>query len=151
MSAPSSLSAIARRYLFVRETDGPNSGAWVSAFQRFAGGLDGDSWCADFVSFVEDVAYRGKVMTRRTGSCQLKLAYARVRGFVVDAPAVDDLYFFVNESGLAHHVGIVTSVAPLTGIAGNTSEDGLSANGTGVFEHALTVAPNRIVFVRLPK
>ncbi len=54
-------------------------------------------------------------------------------------------------TGRAHHVGIVTVLDPLTSIAGNTSEDGLSSEGTGVFEHALHVAPSRIAFVRLPK
>lgn len=146
-----SLSAIARRLNFVRETDGPNRGAWVSCFQRFAGGAAGDSWCADFISFVEDVAYRGKAPTRRSGSCDLKLSDARFKGFVVSAPQPDDLYFFITDVGHAHHCGIITAVSPLTGIAGNTSEDGTSTNGSGVFEHALNVAAKNIVFVRLPQ
>lgn len=145
-----SLSAIARHLNFVRETDGPNRGAWVSCFQRFGGGQDGDSWCADFVSFVEDIAYHGKSPIRRTGSCDFKLADARFKGFVVATPQIDDLYFFINDLGHAHHCGIVTATSPLAGIAGNTSSDGLSADGSGVFEHALNVDPKRIVFVRLP-
>jgi hypothetical protein len=80
------------------------------------------------------------------------LAVARAKGYVVNTPQVDDLYFFIDPvSGIPHHVGIVTESTPLTGIAGNTSEDGLSANGTGMFEHAVTVSPTKIVFARLPK
>jgi hypothetical protein len=39
------------------------------------------------------------------------------------------------------------SIAPLTGIAGNTSEDGKSSNGTGVFEHGI----NARVFIHYPR
>lgn len=146
-----SLSAVARRFGFVRETGGPNIGAWVSVFQRFAGGQDGDSWCADFVSFLLDVAYHGKSPLKKTGSTQALLAEARVKGFVVTTPQPDDLYFYVNDAGHAHHVGIVTGVNPLIGLSGNTSPDGLSVNGTGVFEHPLSVDPTHLVFVRLPR
>lgn len=142
-----SLSVVARRLAFIRETDGPNRGAWVSWLQRFCGGKDGDPWCADFVSFVEDVATHGHPLSKRTGSCPDKLTSVKDR--VVAQPQIDDIYFFIDATGFAHHVGIVTGTNPLTGIAGNTSEDGLSNNGTGVFEHALTVDPARIVFVRL--
>lgn len=139
--------AVARGLAFIRETDGPNRGAWVSMLQRFCGGIDGESWCADFVSYVLDVAYHGRVPILRTGSCQRMLSDARVKGFAVaGAPLAEDLYFYVNASGLAHHVGIVTATAPLTGIAGNTSADGLSSDGTGVFEHVIAAS----VFVRLP-
>jgi hypothetical protein len=145
-----SLSAVARHLNFVRETGGPNRGAWVSMFQRFSGGQDGEAWCSDFVSFVEDIAYWGRSPLRRTGSSDAKLNDARYKGFIVAAPKVDDLYFFITDAGHAHHVGIVTAVSPLAGIAGNTSPDGTSPEGTGVFEHALTVDPKHVVFVRLP-
>lgn len=145
-----SLSVVARRLSFIREADGANRGAWVNLLQRFCDGVEGDSWCSDFVSFVEDVAYRGHSPSRRTGSCQAKLDHARAKGWVVAEPRVDDLFFFVTDAGHAHHVGIVTASQPLTGIAGNTSYDGRSSNGDGVYEHALRVLPKHIVFVRLP-
>ena len=150
---PASLTAVARHLLFVREATGPNRGAWVEFFQRFSGGVPGDSWCADFVSFVLDVAYHGKAPIVKTGSTQVMLSHARAAGWVVDTPQIDDLYFFVHPDGTPHHVGIVTLVgAPgqtaVLGIAGNTSEDGTSSNGTGVFEHRIVVA--NVVFVRLP-
>ena len=144
---PASLTAVARHFLFVRETQGPNRGAAVSFFQRFCGGRDGDSWCADFVSFVLDWAYHGASPLRKTGSTQHMLSDADTHGFRVSNPAIDDLYFFVRGDGTPHHVGIVTDIAPLTGIAGNTSEDGLSSNGIGVFEHEIPRV--RTVFVRL--
>jgi hypothetical protein len=143
---PASLTACARHFLFVRETE-PNHGAWVEFFQRFCNGMPGDSYCCDFVSFIEDVAYHGHAPTVRTGSCQHKLSDAEAKGYVVDDPAVDDLYFFVDR-GVAHHVGIVTGLDPLTGLAANTSPDGLSTNGTGVFEHQIPIA--ECVLVRLP-
>jgi hypothetical protein len=147
---PASLTAVARHFLFVRETEGPNRGAWVSFFQRFCHGIDGDSWCADVLCVVLDIAYKGRVPLPRSGSTQVLLAAARAKGYVRMTPDVNDLYFFVSDMGVAHHVGIVTGVNPLTGIAGNTSETGLSSNGTGMFEHAITAPASATVFVRLP-
>ena len=148
---PASLSVVARRLSFIRETDGPNRGAWVEFLQRFSHGSPGDSWCADFVSLCIDVAYRGGAPIVRSGSTIALLNDARAKGFVVPIPQVDDLYFFVNPSGTPHHVGVVTDILPLAGIAGNTSASGASSNGTGVFEHPLAVDPRSVVFVRLPK
>jgi hypothetical protein len=152
MAEIASPSVVARRFSFVRETDGPNDGTWVSLFQRFTGNRPGDSWCASFVSLVLDIVYRGHVPLRRSASCQSILDECTRKGFVALAGAVpqsDDLFFYVNAGG-AHHMGIVTDATPLgtVGIAGNTSSDGASSNGTGVFEHAL--APGT-VFARLPR
>lgn len=47
------------------------------------------------------------------------------------------LYLYVNANDHAHHIGFVTSTNPLTGIAGNTSADGTSSNGDGLYEHAI--------------
>ncbi len=146
-----SLSVVARRLDFIRETDGPNAGSWVSFLQRFCDGVEGDSWCSDFLSVVENVAYKGHAPLPRSGVCQVKLDYAKKKGWVVAEPQVDDVFFYVNDAGHAHHTGVVTAPYPaLAGIAGNTSEDGTSDNGTGVFEHPLNVARAHIVFVRLP-
>lgn len=153
---PASLTAVARHYRFIRETLGPNKGFHVAFLQRFCGGQDGDSWCADFVSFVLDIAYLGQPPLPRSGATRALLSAARVRGWVVDSPQPDDLYFFTRPDGIPHHVGIVTMVGLLgvgqiavTGIAGNTSEDGTSSNGTGVFEHPIPTG--RTVWVRLPR
>jgi hypothetical protein len=145
-----SLSVIARRLSFIRETDGENAGSWVDFVQRFTGNVEGDSWCSSFVSLLEDIATKGHPPTKRTASCADKLADARAKGFVVQAPQPDDVFFYVDATGHAHHTGIVTATSPLTGIAGNTSSDGASSNGDGVYEHPLTVSPSRIIFVRFP-
>lgn len=148
---PASLTAVARHLLFIRETLGPNRGFWVNKLQREAGGKDGDSWCADFVSFVLDIAYMGLSPLPKTGSTQRMLDAARRRGWIVSAPALDCLYFFVHPDGAPHHVGIVTDIRDhgiVVGIAGNTSPDGTSVNGTGVFEHQIPTT--NVVYARLP-
>lgn len=147
MTKIASPTAVARHFLFVRETLGPNRGAWVQFFQRFVSGQPGDSWCCFFVCLVLDICYAGKAPLIRTGSCAVLLADAKRLGFVTTTPVADDLFFYLDVDGHAHHVGIVTSAAPLVGIAGNTSADGTSSNGTGVFEHAIG---GRIVFVHTP-
>ena len=150
-----SLTQIARRFLGVMETQGPNRGFWVSWFQRFSHGVEGESWCADFVSFVLDVAYKGKPPIRRSRSTQEMLGEARAKGFLLGVPKADTLFFYVHPTtGLPHHVGIVTDVRVVngeqmvTGIAGNTSPDGTSSNGTGVFEHSISTM--NVVYVSLP-
>ncbi len=138
---------IARLFAFVREAS-PNRGLRVEAIQRWSGGQSGDSWCCEFATMVLDIAYAGHPPLARSGSCQYVLDYARSLGLPQPlAPQPGDLYFYVDASGHAHHVGIVTSASPLTGIAGNTSPDGMSVNGTGVFEHVIRVAASSMVFV----
>jgi hypothetical protein len=146
--------AVARRLSFVRETAGANRGAWVEFMQRFCDGVPGDSWCADFVSLVLDVAYHGRPPLRPTGSTRAMLAEATAKGMRLPAGAAaapEDLYFYLGADGAPHHVGIVTTAGqPPIGIAGNTSEDGSSPNGTGVFEHGLPPGA-RVALVRLPR
>ncbi len=146
---PANLSVVMRRWSFVRETDGPNRGYWVEFIQRFTGNEPGDSWCCSLVSLCEDVAYRGKAPSRKTASCMEKLTDCRTKGYVVTTPLPDDLCFSVDATGHAHHIGVVTAIDPLKTIAGNTSEDGLSSNGDGVYEH--TVNSTGKIFVRLPQ
>lgn len=137
----------ARRWRFVRETLGPNRGVFVEALQRIGDGKPGDSWCCDFVSAVLWICYQGPPPVPRTGSCDVMWAVAKE--YEVAIPAPGDLFFRVRANGDAHHVGIITDTGPLRGIAGNTSEDGKSSNGTGVFEHPLEITPETH-FVRLP-
>lgn len=150
VTTPASLTAVARHLTFIRETLGPNRGFWVNFLQRFCGGQLGDAWCADFVSLVLDIAYMGGPPLAPTSSTKAMLSQATIKGMTIAYPKPDDLYFFVRPDGTPHHVGIVTDTAPLTGIAGNTSEDGLSTNGVGVFEHEIPIGP-KTVFVRLPR
>lgn len=144
-----SLSAVARHFDFVRETEGPNKGFWVNLFQRFTGNGDGDSWCASFVCFCMDICFRGASPLHKSGAAHELYAQCKAKGWIVAMPAPDDLFFYVNADDHAHHVGVVTQIAPLSGFAGNTSEDGKSDNGTGAYEHALNPASCR--FARVPR
>lgn len=153
MNTPASLVTIAKHLDFIRETQGPNKGFWVEFLQRFCDGVPGDSWCADFESLVEAVAYKGHNPTPRTGATTTKLTYCKKKGWIVTHPQVDDIYFYVYDDGItAHHIGIVSSIIgdTVTGIAGNTSSDGRSSNGDGVYDHAIPTGKNT-VFARLPK
>lgn len=143
------LIAVARRGLFIRETEGPNRGVFVEAIQHFCGGVPGSSWCAYVISLVLWIAYRSRPPLKRTGSCAEMLAECRAKGFVVTTPRPGDLVFSVDDNGHAHHVGLVTNTAPLVSVAGNTSQDGLSSDGTGMFEHE--ISPLRKAFARMPE
>lgn len=142
----------ARNFLYVREVGGANKGLWVGIFQRFVGIEPGQSWCAAFVCFVLAIIVGGKgnLPIPCTGVCEEIHAYAKARNMIIPAAEAlpGDLYLFVDDTGHAHHVGFYAALAQ--GIAGNTSADGLSSNGDGVYEHALHVAPNHVVIVRLP-
>jgi hypothetical protein len=140
--------AIARQFLFVREA-GANRGLRVEAIQHWSTGQAGDSWCMEFATMVLDICFQGNAPIARQGSCEAVHALASQRGWLTDTPILGDLVLSINlDTGLAHHVGIVTSVDPLMSIAGNTSEDGVSSNGDRVAEHAIS-ATNK-VFVRYP-
>ncbi len=143
-----SIGTVARRFLFVREV-GPNAGHWVDFFLRFTGNDEGESWCASFVSRCDDIATKGKMRVLKTASTLAMLNDAKQKGWIVTDPTVDDLAFSVHpDTGLPHHVAIVTGLDPLTAIAGNTSSDGTSSNGDGCYEHP--ISPDSKVFVRLP-
>lgn len=146
--------AIARQFRFVRETLGPNRGVFVEAFQRIGDGKPGDSWCMDFVSFVLWVAYQGPAPLPRTGSCDVAYAVARTNGWIAATPSVGDVFFRIakDDPTNAVHTGFVTKVYldRIGSIAGNTSEDGLSHNGTGVFEHDLKLSAT-LKFVHIPE
>lgn len=146
------LVTLARLFLFVRETKGANRGVWVELFLKYTDNQPGDSWCCSFVSFLLSIYYSGKSPLTKTASCATLLGQAQKLGYMLPkgtTPEQGDLFFYLDTTGHAHHVGIVTGVAGLTtiGIAGNTSEDGKSSDGTGVFEHAIA---GRMAIVRLP-
>ena len=138
---------IARLFLFVREHGGQNCGVWVNTIQKVTGNGDGDSWCASFVSLVMGLVFAGASPLPRSASTGEILTAAKAKGWVTDTPNVGDLFFYVHDDGTPHHVGFVTQVDPLEGIAGNTSADGTSNNGDRVAEHAITAT----VFVAYPR
>jgi hypothetical protein len=147
------LIEIARLFLFVREIP-ENKGQRVEAIQRWSGGAPGDSWCAFFVSMVLDLYDQGKSPLLRTGSCDNILHAARTNRWLTPTPIPGDLYLYVRNTNDAYHVGIVTAMngdGTFRGISGNTSADGLSANGDRVAERDITLDPTKHVFVRVPR
>lgn len=141
---------IARQFLYVREAQnlGQNRGLRVEAIQHFSGGGVGDSWCMEGLWMWFDIAYQGKAPFGRMQACQDLLILAKQQQWTVLSPAVGDIVLSINDAGRAHHVGIVTSLNPLTAIAGNTSALGTSDNGDRVAEHQ--ISPNKKVYVRIP-
>lgn len=141
---------IARQFKFVREVP-QNQGLMVNAIQRWSGGSNGQSWCAYFVLFVLDISFGGKNLNPlvRSGAVQDIYNQAKRNGWMIENPMKDDLYIYVDSNDHAHHIGIFTE--NWNGIAGNTSEDGKSSNGTGVFEHELTRDSAGIKFIRYPR
>lgn len=140
---------IARLFLYVREAEA-NKGLRVEAIQKWSGGAPGDSWCCEFATMVLDLAYAGNSPIPRLQACQAVLDLATTNGWLVEEPEPEDLFLYVNDAGHAHHIGFVTAVSPLTGIAGNTSADGTSSNGDRVAEHYLVVKPEHVRYVRVP-
>ena len=153
MSRTEDILYLARKFLFVRETK-PNHGHWVELFQLHAGGQPGDSWCAAFVSFILAVAYGGymKAPLPRTMSCDVLLDAGRAAGWLSSVPEVGDVFLYLHNPVDAHHTGLITEVkddGTVIGIAGNTSSDGKSSNGDGVYEHAIDTS--KIIYVRYPR
>lgn len=147
---------LARKFSFVREVGGPNKGLWVELFQQFTGNKPGDSWCASFVSYVLAVVFGGytKSPLPRTASCDTLLDAGRAGGWLSNVASVGDVFLYLHTSVDAHHAGFVTEIdedGNVMGIAGNTSIDGKSSNGDGVYEHLLTATPGKIIFLRYPR
>lgn len=148
---------VARLFLFLREVAGKqNIGQRVEAIQKWCGGKAGDSYCCYLATMVLDICFQGNSPIPREGSCQVVYDLCEKNGWLTDKPSEGDLFFYINDAGHAHHIGIVTQTTAgvslkeqlagakpgfypkLVGIAGNTSEDGKSSNGTGVFEHGIS-------------
>lgn len=136
----------ARDYDYVREA-GDNRGQRVEGIQRWCGGQPGDSWCAEFTTMMLDIEYKGKAPIPRMANVQEIRELAEQNGWITTTPAVGDLFLYINAADHAHHIGFVTELEPLTGIAGNTSEDGASSNGDGVHEHEI----HATTFIHLPE
>lgn len=143
--------AVARQFLFVREVPS-NRGLRVEAIQKWGGGAAGDSWCCYFATMVLDICYQGACPLPRTGSCDEVLRLARTKGWVVTEPQPNDVYLRVKDGNDAHHIGFVCEVQgeTFTQLSGNTSADGLSSNGDGVYERVIKRSAD-IVFVKLPE
>jgi len=136
---------IARQFLFVREASQQNTGQRVEAIQKWSGGNKGDSWCCEFATMVLDIAYQGKSPIPRLQACQDVYNLAKKNGWLTTTPIFGDIFLYVDANDHAHHIGFVTDGEG--GIAGNTSEDGKSSNGNGVYEHDISHNPVTVKFV----
>lgn len=134
---------------WVRETTGQNDGPWVEAIQRTTGNKKGDPWCASFVNFVLDIAYRDLNPLPATASCDELLAAARAKGWVTEAPEPGDVFLVMKTPTDAIHTGIITGVTPvsISTIEGNTNREG-AREGNGVW--ARSRPRNSLLFIRLP-
>lgn len=139
---------IARQFLFVREAS-QNKGQRVEAIQKWGGGIAGQSWCCYFATMVLDICFQGNSPIPRFGACQDVYNMAKAKQWLTENPTKDDLYLYVDDNNHAHHIGIITENR--NGIAGNTSEDGKSSNGNGVYEHELITNPAHIKYVKYPR
>lgn len=138
---------IARLFRFVRESDAQNRGLRVEAIQHWSTGQFGDSWCAEFATMVLDLLFQGASPIPRLSAAQAIRDACAKGGWIVTQPElvkVGDLYFVVDATDHAHHVGFVTQLpgvgTALMGISGNTSESGTSDNGNGVYEHEIATS-----------
>lgn len=142
---------IARQYLPLREAAIQNTGQRVEAIQKWGGGSKGQSWCCYFATMILDICFEFNAPIPRLGACQDVYNMAKQKEWLTTNPVVNDIFLYVNDADHAHHIGIVTQDGGGIGIAGNTSEDGKSSNGNGVYEHALITNRDHIKFVSYPR
>lgn len=140
---------IARCFKGVREA-GENKGLRVEAIQHYSGGQEGDSWCAEMVWMWMDLSSNQNPIFDRVQSCEVIHQWGIKNNRTSNEPNPGNLVLSINpNTNLAHHVGLITSINPLMSIAGNTSEDGISSNGDGVYEHI--ISPENKVYISIEK
>jgi hypothetical protein len=131
-----------RKYKYFREA-GENHGLRINGVQVWAGGHDGDSYCCELTWVVLDVCFQGNSpLGDRKQACEDVYQLALREGWITDTPQPGDLFVYLDANGHAHHIGMLTEINADTptgwnAVAGNTSQDGTSSNGTGVWEHPL--------------
>lgn len=134
---------------WVRETTGKNDGPWVEAIQRTTGNKKGDPWCASFVNWVLDIAYRDMNPLPATASCDVLLEFARKNQLLTSTPQPGDVFLVMRTKNDAIHTGIVTEVKADTvkTIEGNTNREG-AREGNGVWARERQRAG--LLFIRVP-
>jgi hypothetical protein len=134
---------------WVRETTGKNDGPWVEAIQRTTGNKKGDPWCASFVNWVLDIAYRDMNPLPATASCDVLLEFARKNQLLTSTPQPGDVFLVMRTKNDAIHTGIVTEVKADTvkTIEGNTNREG-AREGNGVWARERPRAG--LLFIRVP-
>jgi hypothetical protein len=134
---------------WVRETTGKNDGPWVEAIQRTTGNKKGDPWCASFVNWVLDIAFRDMNPLPATASCDVLLEFARKNQLLTNTPQPGDVFLVMRTKNDAIHTGIVTEVKADTvkTIEGNTNREG-AREGNGVWARERQRAG--LLFIRVP-
>lgn len=135
---------------WVRETTGKNDGPWVEAIQRTTGNKKGDPWCASFVNFVLDIAFKDYNPLPATASCDELLAFARTNNLLTANPTAGDVFLVMRTKNDATHTGIVTAVLAdrVKTIEGNTNREG-AREGNGVWARERPKAG--LLFIRVPE
>jgi hypothetical protein len=135
---------------WVREVTGKNDGPWVEAIQRTTGNKKGDPWCASFVNFVLDIAYRDLNPLPATAACDVLLEHARRKNLITATPVPGDVFLVMRTKSDATHTGIVTAVLPdrVKTIEGNTNREG-AREGNGVW--ARERLRTGLLFIRVPE
>ena len=131
----------AASHLAVREVPG-NHGRFVNAIQAYAGGKDGEPWCADWVYYVAHHMLEDQWPLPRTGSCDVLLRFAETHDLLTERPDVGGLFLVLTPTNLrdAVHVGFVEALHPERGplafqsLEGNSNEMG-EREGIGVFRN----------------
>lgn len=144
MSLAEQIVKTARTYINVVEDPlGSNSGPLIDDWLAFVGGIPGDPWCAAFSCVVVHEARMLEKMPplefrRSSGALLLLIINDALK---TDDPQPGDLIIWDHGGGRGH-VSIKTG--DVSHIAGNTSPDGKSRNGTGVYEHGYDPADPQI-------
>ena len=136
--------ATARQYQgTVEDPPNSNSGTLIDGWLAYVHQPPGVSWCSGFAcSMVHEsrVALGLPALQFKISASALHLL-AINEALKTEDPQAGDLIIFDHGHGLGH---VAIKTGPSTSIAGNTSPDGKSRQGTGVYEHAYDVNDPKI-------
>lgn len=126
---PAAVLACARAHLaqHPREVGGPNRGPWVRLYMN---GLEGQPWCAGFVSFVlarAAAAVKKPMPIAGSVSCDVLAAQAREKTlFVSEKPRAGSIFLVRKTPTDWTHTGFVVEARKdiFFTIEGNTNDDG---------------------------
>jgi hypothetical protein len=127
----------ARMLLPVREAS-QNTGRFVDAIIRSAGGTPPEAWCASTLYYVGSHLLGPRWPLPKTRSCDVLLEFARTRFVLRPDPAPGYVFLCLRSDTDAYHTGFVETLAPTFGsrafntLEGNSNDDG-SANGDGFY------------------
>jgi hypothetical protein len=127
----------ARMLLPVREAS-QNTGRFVNAIIRSAGGTPPEAWCASALYYVGAHILGPWWPLPKTRSCDVLLEFARSHLVLRPDPAPGSVFLCLRSDVDAYHTGLVETLAPTFGprafntLEFNSNDDG-SANGDGAY------------------